>query len=181
MKARDLMIPASDCARVAEDRTIYDAVVMLEAWRRRCQSEYRPRLVLVYDKDFKIIGSAGHAGMLRALSDAPADLSGEPSAASSSHDTTLPPFPPELTTAWGKVLTRLHTAAHYVRVKEAMVHYEETQYIEDDTPMEVVFRRLVSGPYESLVVVSGRATIGIVRLSDVFSKVCKEISRSGMK
>jgi len=119
--------------------------------------------------------------MLRALSNAPADFSGEHPAVSNPHETTFPPSFPEPTTAWGKVLTRLHTAAHYVRVKEAMVHYEETQYIEDDTPMEVVFDRLLSGPYESLAVVSGGATIGIVRLSDVFSKVCKEIRRSGMK
>ena len=35
MKAKDLMIQTSDCARVAEDRTIYDAVVLLEAWRQR--------------------------------------------------------------------------------------------------------------------------------------------------
>jgi hypothetical protein len=181
MKARDLMIPASDCARVAEDRTIYDAVVMLEAWRQRSQSEYRPRLVLVYDKDFRIIGSVGHVDMLRALaagriapSAAPPSGSGSPEAAESSS------FAGQ-TAVWSEILTHLYEAAHRVRVKDAMVHYQGAQFIDEDAPMEEVLSRLLSGPYANLVLMSGNTTIGIVRLSDVFSKVCKEIRRSGMK
>ncbi|NLI34574.1 MAG: hypothetical protein GX422_17600, partial [Deltaproteobacteria bacterium] len=68
MEAKDLMISASDCARVAEDETVYDAVVMLEAWRQRSRSEYRPRVILVHDEDFRTIGGLRQVDMLRALS-----------------------------------------------------------------------------------------------------------------
>jgi hypothetical protein len=181
MKARDLMMPASDCARVAEDRTIYDAVVMLEAWRQRAQSEYRPRLVLVYDKDFRIIGSVGHVDMLRALAAGRIDSSGADLTPSGSPEATPPPSLAGQTAVWGEVLTHLYMAAHRVRVKDAMHHYQEAEYIDENAPMEEALSRLLSGPYVNLVLMSGNATIGILRLSDVFSRVCKEIKRSGMK
>ena len=175
MKARDLMIQASDCARVAEDRTIYDAVVMLEAWRQRSQSEYRPRVVLVYDKDFRIIGNLRHVDMLQALA------SGRVSTSGGSAASATPASSEEQTGGWGEVLTHLCEASHSIRVKDAMYHYHETEYIEENTPMEEVLDILLSGPYLNLVVRSGNATVGIVRLSDVFNTVCKEIKRSGLK
>ncbi|NTW37821.1 MAG: hypothetical protein HGB17_17295 [Syntrophobacteraceae bacterium] len=78
-------------------------------------------------------------------------------------------------------MTHLSGAARRLRVKDAMHHYQEAEYIDENLPMEEVLDRLLSGPYINLVLMSGNATIGIVRLSDVFSRVCKEIKRSGMK
>ncbi len=175
MRARDLMIQASDCARVAEDRTIYDAVVMLEAWRERSHSEYRPRVVLVYDKDFRIIGSLRQVDMLRALASGRVSTSGGSAASAASASSE------EQTGGWGEVLTHLREASHRVRVKDAMYHYHEAEYIDESIPMEEALSRLLSGPYLNLVVMSGNATVGIVRLSDVFNTVCKEIKRSGLK
>jgi predicted transcriptional regulator len=181
MKVRDLMIPVSDCAHVAEDRTIYDAVIMLEAWRQRSQSEYRPRLVLVYDKDFRIIGSLRQVDVLQALA------SGRIATAGTGLTEAGPPGVggsasfEEGTAVWGVVLTHLYEAAHRVRVKDAMYHYHEAEYIEENTSMEEALSRLLSGLYLNLVVTSGNTTVGIVRLSDVFDTVCKEIKRSGMK
>jgi hypothetical protein len=181
MKARDLMIPASDCARVAEDRVIYDAVVMLEAWRQRSQSEYRPRVVLVYDKDFRIIGNLRQVDVLRALASGRITAAGAgPTEAGLAMAAAAASFE-ERTAVWGEVLTHLYEAAHRVRVKDAMYHYHEAEYIDENASMEEALSRLLSGPYLNLVVTAATATIGIVRLSDVFDTVCREIKRSGMK
>ena len=43
MKAKDLMIPLSECAQVAEDRSLQDAMIMLSAFRKRySRSDYSP-------------------------------------------------------------------------------------------------------------------------------------------
>ena len=181
MKAKDLMIPASECARVAEDRTIYDAVVMLEAWRQRSQLEYRPRFVLVHDKDFRIVGGMEHANMLRALASGRIPASGAYPTTSGESEVVAPSSVAGQTVVWGEILTHLYAAAHRVQVKDAMYHYHEAQYIDESASMEEVISRLLSGPYVNLVLMSGTVTIGIVRMSDVFSRVCKEIKRSGMK
>ena len=68
MKAKDLMIPLSECAQVAEDRSLQDAMTMLSAFRRRySRSDYSPRFVLVRDDQYHIVGVLRHFEILRGL------------------------------------------------------------------------------------------------------------------
>ena len=68
MKVRDLMVPVTDYPRVAEDRSIFDAFNILEAHRKRfARKEYRPRVVLVHDADFKLVGGLDHTSMMRTM------------------------------------------------------------------------------------------------------------------
>ena len=58
----------SDYPRVAEDRSVFDALNILEAHRKRfARKEYRPRVVLVHDADFNLVGGLDHTGMMRVL------------------------------------------------------------------------------------------------------------------
>jgi CBS-domain-containing membrane protein len=167
MKVKDYMVPLSDCARVAEDRSLYDAVLMLEACRQRFEhSDYRPRVVLVYDKDFKIVGNLRQLDMLRAL--APGRTSAGPESAST---------PPK---DWGEVWVDLNRSARSIRVKDVMYRYGEQEYVADDSPMEEAMSRLVDGPYLNLVVTANGISVGILRLSDVFAMACRDIKKSGM-
>jgi predicted transcriptional regulator len=167
MKVKDYMVPLSDCARVAEDRSLYDAVLMLEACRQRFEhSDYRPRVVLVYDRDFKIIGSLRQLDMLRAL--APGK-------------TVAGSAPPGITGEnWGEVWANLNKSARSIRVKDVMYRYGEMEYVAEDTPMEAAMSRLVDGPYLNLVVTGNNASVGILRLSDLFGMACRDIKKSGM-
>lgn len=180
MEAKDLMISVSECGNVAEDETVYDAVVMLEAWRQRSQSEYRPRVILVHDKDFRIIGGLRQVDMLRALS-----ADGVVSAASPVFAVPVKAVgttsSPDVSADQRDLLKDLSEAAHRVRVRDAMHHYQEAEYIDEHASLEEALDRLLSGPYLNLVVTSANATIGIVRLSDVFDAVCKKIERSSLK
>jgi Mg2+/Co2+ transporter CorB len=175
------MIPASDCARVAEDRTIHDAVIMLEAWRQRSQSAYRPRVVLVHDKDYRIIGSLRHVDMLRALASGRIVPAGTYLSAAVAREATTPSSFSEQAALWSEVLAHLQEAAQRIRVRDAMYHYQGAEYIDENASMEEVLSRLLSGPYLNLVVTSAGTTLGVVRLSDLFDTVCTEIKRSGMK
>jgi CBS domain-containing protein len=181
MEAKDLMISASDCARVAEDETVYDAVVMLEAWRQRSRSEYRPRVILVHDEDFRTIGGLRQVDMLRALSAGRVVSPGTSPALAGPVEATAPPSSPDASAGPRDILKDLSEAAHRVRVRDAMHHYHEEEYIDAHTSLEEVLDRLLSGPYLNLVVTSANTTIGIVRLSDVFEAVCNKIERSNLK
>jgi predicted transcriptional regulator len=167
MKVRDYMVPLSDCARVAEDRSLYDAVLMLEACRQRFEhSAYRPRVVLVHDPDFRIVGSLRQLDMLRALA---------PGRAPAGLESAAPPA-----NTWVEVWADLNRTARSVRVKDVMHRYGEKEYVTEDFSMEEAMSRLVEGPYLNLVVTSGGASVGILRLSDVFSMACRDIQKSGM-
>ncbi|MHC1745469.1 MAG: HPP family protein [Syntrophobacteraceae bacterium] len=167
MKVKDNMVPLSDCARVAEDRSLYDAVLMLEACRQRFEhSDYRPRVVLVYDKDFRIIGSLRQMDMLRALAPGKPVSDSDPSATTGSN--------------WGEVWANLNKSARGIRVKDVMYRYSDSEYVAEDIPMEEAMTLLTEGRYLNLVVTANGASVGILRLSDIFSMACRDIKKSGM-
>ena len=167
MKVKDNMVPLSDCARVAEDRSLYDAVLMLEACRQRFEhSDYRPRVVLVYDKEFKIVGNLRQMDILRSLAPGKPISESDPSAVTGSN--------------WGEVWANLNRSAHSIRVKDVMYRYSDKEYVADDIPMEEAMTLLIEGRYLNLVVTANGASVGILRLSDIFSMACRDIKKSGM-
>jgi hypothetical protein len=164
-KVRDYMIRSSECAQVSEDRSLYDAVVMLAATRERSSRlDYRPRVVLVYDKQYRIVGSLRHADMLRAL------LSSNGS-----------PAYFERVEACRTAISGVFEMARTISVKDAMYVYTENEFIDEEVSLEEGVCRLMAGPYLNLVVMSGKTTTGILRLSDVFSMICDDIKRSGLR
>ncbi len=167
MKVKDHMVPLSECARVAEDRSLFDAVLMLDACRQRFEhSDYRPRVILVHDQDFKIVGSIRHLDLLRGI--AP----GRPAAGSGS---SVP-----VAGSWAEVWANLNKSSRSVRVKDLMYRYGEEEYVPEDTPLELAMDRLVQGPYLNLVVTAKDVSVGIFRLSDLFVMACRDIKKSGM-
>jgi len=181
MKVKDLMIPVSECARVTEDRSVLDAVMMLEASRRRLdRMDYRMRVVLVYDERYNVIGSLRHLDILRAFAPDPKS----PDGGSPSSVGALSPVSAacsESAAHWQQALTGMSNTARRVKVKDVMYQYSESEFIDEDAPLEEAVCRLVTGPFLNLVVKSAGVTSGILRLSDVFATVCKEIKRSEMK
>lgn len=172
-KVKDLMIRSSECAQVSEDRTLYDAVVMLAATRERSSRlDYRPRVVLVYDKQYRIVGSLRHADMLRTL----VSVDGQPTDRPGSSPAFF-----ERVEACRTALSGVFEKAHNISVKETMYVYSENEFIDEEVPLEEGICRLMAGPYLNLVVMSGAATTGILRLSDVFSMICDDIKRAGLR
>jgi Mg2+/Co2+ transporter CorB len=85
------------------------------------------------------------------------------------------------TAAWSDILGNLYQVTRTLRVKDVMYRYSEAEYIDDGASLEEAIVRLVDGPYLNLVVKSDEATTGILRMSDVFSLVCRDTKRAGMR
>jgi CBS-domain-containing membrane protein len=151
MKVRDLMVPVTDYPRVAEDRSIFDAFNILEAHRKRfARKEYRPRVVLVHDADFKLVGGLDHTSMMRTMGGA--QKSG-----------------------WEKALANLGDAARTAKVKDAMTPYGKDDHIEEDASIAEALPKLIHSKLHNVVVASQGTTVGILRLSDVFNHVMNGI------
>jgi CBS-domain-containing membrane protein len=134
--------------------------------------EYRPRVVLVYDKHFRIVGSIRQMDMLRALMRR-GDEKGKGAASSLT--------PEDKAAAWRDVLGSLYDVTRSTRVKDVMYRYSEPEYIDEAASLEEAIVRLVEGPYLNLVVTGEGTTNGILRMSDVFSLVCRDTKRAGMR
>jgi CBS domain-containing protein len=150
MKAKDLMISLSECAQVAEDRSLQEAMIMLSAFRKRySRSDYAPRFVLVRDDQYHIVGVLRHLEILRGLGKAAGP--GGPS------------------------LAKMVAAAPRVAARDAMTRYSEAEQISADAPIEEAVERMLQGAFRHMLVVEGGTTVGILRLSEIFARVRREL------
>jgi CBS domain-containing protein len=150
MKAKDLIIPLSECAQIAEDRSLQDAMIMLSAFRQRySRSDYSPRFVLVRDGQYHIVGVLRHLEILRGLGKAAGP--GGPS------------------------LAKMIAAAPRVPARDAMTRYSEAEHIKADAPIEEAIERMLQGAFRHMLVVEAGTTIGILRLSEIFARVQREL------
>ena len=150
MKAKDLMISLSECAQVAEDRSLQEAMIMLSAFRKRySRSDYAPRFVLVRDDQYHIVGVLRHLEILRGLGKAAGP--GGPS------------------------LAKMVAAAPRVAARDAMTRYSEAERISADAPIEEAVERMLQGAFRHMLVVEGSTTVGILRLSEIFARVRREL------
>jgi CBS domain-containing protein len=149
MKARELMIPLSECAQVAQDRSLQEAMIMLKAFRQRySNATYAPRFVLVRDGHYRIVGVLRHLEILRELGRAAG------------------PRPS---------LSRMMAAAPRVAAEKAMARYSEAEQIDADAPVEEAIERMLAGSFRHMIVVADGNTIGILRLSEIFARVSKNL------
>jgi len=151
MKAKDLMIPLSDCAQVAGDRSLQDAMIMLNAFRQRLtNSTYAPRFVLVRDKRYRIVGVLRHLEILRGLGQAAGP---------------------------GPSLSKMIAVAPRVTAETAMTRYSEAEQIDADAPVEAAIERMLAGAFRHMLVVEDGTIIGILRLSEIFARVSRNLGR----
>jgi CBS domain-containing protein len=151
MKAKDLMIPLSECAQVAEDRSLQDAMIMLNAFRQRLtNSTYAPRFVLVRDKRYRIVGVLRHLEILRSLGQAAGP---------------------------GPSLSKMIAVAPRVTAETAMTRYSEAEQIDADAPVEAAIERMLAGAFRHMLVVEDGTIIGILRLSEIFARVSRNLGR----
>ncbi len=177
MKVKDVMTPLVDCSKVTEDRSIYDAVMMLDAIRQgHHRWEDAPRFVLVYDKDFTVIGIVRYADILRGFVPGPHPQSETPPESPDSS----PSYTSELESC-RRALADMFQMSRTIRVRDVMHKYIADDYIDEEAPIEEGLCRLMVRPYVNLVVNSGGTNTGILRLSDIFRLICKDIKRSGLK
>jgi CBS domain-containing protein len=167
MKVKDLMMPLSECPKVSGDQSLSEAIFKLEADRERLrQSDYRPRFLLVLDEHSRVIGSVRHADMLRGL------LGGSPPAVDS--EPGDPSYAAQISSG-RKGVTGLFSTDSHLKVK-AVTHFPtENEYLEEDAPVKEAACRLIAGPYLNLFVRSGNEITGILRMSDLFQRLCEDL------
>jgi len=168
MKVKDLMMPLSECPKISGERSLYEAIFTLEADRGRFrQGEYRPRFMLVLDDHSRVIGSVRHADMLKGMLGGP-----EPAVATEPGDQSQA----AQISSGRKGFAGLLSTDSQLKVK-AVAHFPtENEYLQEDAPLKEAACRLIAGPYLNLFVRSGNEITGILRMSDLFQRLCEDIN-----
>jgi len=173
---KDLMIPIADYATVSEEANLYEAVIALEeAQRSFDQNKYRHRAILVYDANRRIVGKLSQLDVIRSLEpkyEGIGDL----------QDLTRFGLNPDYIRQmikdhglWKQPIDDICKTAAKLRVKDIMYTLTEGEYVADDATLNEAVHRLIVGRHQSLLVTQGKEIVGVLRLTDVFSKICEYI------
>lgn len=171
---KDLMLPLDNYAVVQEDATLIEAYCALEEAQKKLPPDRQPsRAVLVTDKKGKIIGKVGQLAFLKELEPKYGKMGdlGALSRVGLSSDfiTTMM----ENMDLWKESFADICRRANTKTVKEAM--HPVTESIDEDAHLSVAVHKIVMFQTLSLLVTRGNQIVGILRLSDLFNEVGKQL------
>src|SRR5271157_2688696 len=192
------MVSLDQCPSVSNEAVLRDAVLALEATRLRGDPwDYRPRVVLVQDKDNNVVGVLRQFEILKALEPKYEELlkNLNPKYADAikvldANITSLDHIKflfclglsPEFVKSsfkefhlWDEPLGLMSSRACSTKVTKIMSVLTEYELIEDDAPLSQAVHRMLLGNLLSLVVIQNGRSVGILRIIDIFNEACSAI------
>ncbi len=171
---RDLMLPLSEYAVVDEEATIADALAKLQEAVKRLPPGRQPhQAVLVRNRRGEIIGKVHYFAFLRALVPERKSMGSlgvleRAGVGDDLRDTSM-----QLLDLLTGDLVNLCERAKHVQVRD--VYTSATVSIQEDAPLSDAIRMFVSHQTLSLLVRRREETVGILRLSDLFQELSRQI------
>lgn len=170
----DIMLPLSEYAVVSIDATLYDAFVALKESQKKLPKGRQPhRAVLVVDTNDNIVGKLGHLGFLRAFEPRYKNL-GQLDMISKAGLTKE--FITSMMNNYGLMqddLDDIRVRTKKILIKDVMRPVTENVDI-NDTINEAIHKVIIFQTLSALVTKGGKI-VGILRLSDLFDEVSRNI------
>jgi len=171
---KNLMVPLDDYGVISDDSTLLDAIIALDQAQKNLTPGRQPhRAVLVVDNNKKVIGKIGHLAFLKALEpkyNMVGDLSRLSRAGLS--PTFISSMMENFQFFQGS-LNDLCRRAIYIKAKDVM--RPVTESIEENASLHEAIHKIIMNQTLSLLVTRGDKTIGLLRLSDLFDEVAKQM------
>jgi CBS domain-containing protein len=176
IKVKELMVPLSEYATVSDEATLIEAVLALETAQKHVEMDReKHRAVLVLDQTGRVVGKLDQWSVLWALEPRYKQMG-------NLRDTSRYGFSPEFLKSmietyglWRNPLDGLCKKAAAMKTKEIMHTPAAGEYIAEDASLDAAIHLLVMGRHQSLLVRRGDEIVGILRLSDIFRRICDGI------
>ncbi len=167
---KDMMIPLSEYAVVAQDATLLDALRALdEAQTRLAEGKHRHRAMLVVDGIGKIVGKIGHLGFLKALEPKYSVLGDLPALTRAGVSDEFIASMMEHYQFFQESIEDLCLRGRTIAVKDVM--QPVTECIEETATLREAMHRIVMWQALSIMVTRDGEIVGLVRLSDLYEEV----------
>jgi CBS domain-containing protein len=173
MLVKEMMVPLEEYATVSEEANLYEAVRALEdAQKNYDQNKYRHRAILVYDANRRIVGKLSQLDVIRSL---------EPRYEGIGDLKDLTRFGLNADYIrqmikdhglWKQPIDDICRTAAKLRVKDIMYTPTQREYVSEDASLNEAVHQLIVGHHQSLLVTRGAEIVGVLRLTDVFTRIC---------
>ncbi|MFH1845267.1 MAG: CBS domain-containing protein [bacterium] len=168
----DMIVPLSSYATVSQEEPLSAAILALEAAQAGFdQSRYRHRAILVFDENKQVVGKLSQMDIIKAL---------EPDFAEKMESISLDRFGISVDFLsstldqyefWNRPLKVACREACSRPVKEFMYTPAKQEFIRETASLQEAIHRLVIGQHHSLLVTRDEEIVGVLRLTDVFTKI----------
>jgi CBS domain-containing protein len=176
---KELMVPLEAYATVSKEATLREAVIALEkAQMTLAPSQHLHRAILVLDEYGKVVSKIIMKDILVALEPNYGKVEGMEVLERSGFSPDLIKDMLEHNALWAEPLQFFGERAARLKVSDFIQAPSENEYIDENATLGEATHQLIVQPYLSLLVTSEDEVVGILRLSDVFTKIC-DIIRTG--
>jgi len=173
---KELMVPISGYATVPEGSTLFEAILALEKAQDKFDHEkYHHRAILILDKKGRVIGKLSQLGVLRALEPKDEDVEGIDELSQFGFSQELVQGLRKERRLQGVPLKDLYVRTARLKVEDFMQAPTEGEYVEQDASLDIAVHQLVLGNHLALLVTKAREIVGILRLTDVFGAVLRDM------
>ena len=173
-KAKDIMRPLDECAVVADEATLAEAIIALdEAQELVPAGRQEHRVVLVQDAKGKIVGRIGYLGFLKALEPKYSNIGDVEKLSRVGVGADLMNVIMDSYRFWQDDLASVRQRAHHIAVKDAMAPIEDS--IDVNCTVTEAMHHLIMKQSLSVVVKMKGVAVGLLRLSDLFDEVAEFI------
>jgi len=170
----DVMLPLDEYAVVSEDSTLYDAFLALEEAQKKLKPGRQPhRAVLIVNNDHKIVGKLGHLGFLKALEPGYKNL-GQLDMISKAG------LSKEFITSMMKNYNLLQDDLEDIRNRTKKIIMKDvmrpvTEQVDVNDTINEAIHKIIMWQMLSVLVTKSGKVVGILRLSDLFDEVNRNI------
>ncbi|MDH3798488.1 MAG: CBS domain-containing protein [Desulfobacterales bacterium] len=173
---KELMVPLEAYATVPRDATLREAVLALEKSQMTLDpSRHKHRAILVLDESGKVVSKITMKNILIALEPNYGKVEGTGVLERSGYSPDLIRSMLENNALWTEPLQFFRERAAKLKVGDLIQAPSEDEYIDENATLGEAIHQMIVNPYLSLLVNSGDEVLGILRLSDVFTKICDVI------
>ena len=173
---KELMVPVEAYATVDSQATLREAVIALEKAQLTLDpSQHKHRAILVLDESGAVLSKITMKDILVALEPNYGKVEGTDVLERSGFSPDLIKSMLEDSALWTDALQFVRERANELNVVDFMRSPSEGEYIDENATLGEAIRQLVAYPYLSLLVTRSDEVVGILRLSDVFAKICDTI------
>jgi CBS domain-containing protein len=160
---------------------LHEAVLALEKAQLALEpSQHSHRAILVLDEDKRLLGKLTMKDILIALEPSYRNLEGMEALKGSGYSTDLIKSMLEENALWLAPMQFVCERAGRMKVIEFVSLPQESEYVDENATLAVAVHQLVVNPFQSLLVTRADEVVGILRLSDIFEKVCDRMKPCGI-
>ncbi|RJR36100.1 MAG: CBS domain-containing protein [Desulfobacteraceae bacterium] len=172
-----MMIPLSLCARVGEETTLHDAIGVLFDTHQELQSPYKSRVLLVFDRKNHLVGKVDPLDLIAGVEDGYRRIGDIKSISHMGYTREFMKMMIDSHRLWQDPLSDICRKAATRKVGDIMSKPAPEEFVNEEDSLAEAMHRLALGHLPYLIVTRDEKVSGILRMDDIFGKICDEIRK----